>query len=80
MFGQGGFFTQPIGILVFILILVWTLVWKALALWRAARRGSEWWFLVLLVLNTMGILEIVYLYVFSKPDVAVLPKEGEQKQ
>jgi methionyl-tRNA synthetase len=80
-FGRGGFFTQPIGILVFILILVWTLVWKALALWRAARRGSEWWFLALLVLNTVGILEIIYLYVFSKPDAPVaLSKEGEKKE
>lgn len=67
MFGQGGFFTQPIGILVFILVLIWTFVWKALALWRAARQGSEWWFIALLVLNTMGILDIIYLYVFSKP-------------
>ncbi len=70
---------HPIGIFVLVLILVWTLVWKALALWRAARQGSEWLFIALLVVNTMGILEILYLYVFSKSDMAISPKEEEQK-
>lgn len=47
----------------FILIAVlWTLVWKGLALWHAARRGEYWWFLILLVVNTLGILEIIYLF------------------
>jgi hypothetical protein len=43
------------------LIVIWTLVWKGLALWRAARAGQTGWFVVLLVVNTLGILEIVYL-------------------
>ena len=46
--------------------LIWSLIWKALALWKAARLGSKPWFAVLLVVNTLGILEILYLYVFSK--------------
>ncbi|MDO8664426.1 MAG: DUF5652 family protein [Candidatus Liptonbacteria bacterium] len=56
-FGFGGFF---------ILLVIWSIVWKGLALWRAARDGSKPWFVALLVINTMGILEILYLYVFSK--------------
>lgn len=51
---------------VFMLFAVWSLVWKGLALWRAAQRGDTAWFVVLLVVNTLGILEILYLYVFSK--------------
>ncbi len=47
-------------------ILVWIAVWKGLALWKAARRGSSAWFIILLVVNTVGILEILYLYVFSE--------------
>ncbi|HKV44260.1 MAG TPA: DUF5652 family protein [bacterium] len=43
------------------LIVVWTLVWKGLALWRAARAGQTGWFVVLLLVNTLGLLEIVYL-------------------
>ena len=49
----------------FLLLIVWSLVWKGLALWKAAREGSKAWFIVLLVLNTAGILDILYLYVFS---------------
>lgn len=49
-----------------IIIIAWSLVWKGLALWRAARRGDKVWFVVLLMVNTAGILEILYLYVFGK--------------
>lgn len=48
-------------------LLLWSLVWKGLALWRAARLGQKWWYIVLLPVNTLGILEILYLYIFSKP-------------
>jgi hypothetical protein len=37
-----------------------------MALWKSAREGSKVWFVVLLVVNTVGILDILYLYVFSK--------------
>ncbi len=48
------------------LLALWTLFWKGLALWHSARRGKPWWFLVLLVVNTAGILEIVYLFGVAK--------------
>jgi methionyl-tRNA synthetase len=48
------------------LLALWTLVWKGLALWHAARRGEYWWFVALLLINTVGILEIIYLFVFAK--------------
>ncbi len=47
-------------------LLAWSIVWKGLALWKAADRREKIWFWVLLVVNTVGILEILYLYVFSK--------------
>ena len=50
-----------------LVILVWILIWKGLALWRAAQKKSKWWFIAILVFNTVGILEILYLFVFSKP-------------
>ena len=49
-----------------ILILAWSLVWKGLALWHSARRGQYWWFMILLVVNTLGILEIIYLFFVAK--------------
>jgi hypothetical protein len=49
-----------------LLILAWTLPWKGVALWKAASRKEKWWFIALLVINTLGIFEILYIFVFSK--------------
>ncbi len=46
---------------VFIGILLWAFFWKGLGLWHAAQRGQKWGFIIILFLNTFGILEIVYL-------------------
>lgn len=48
------------------LIAIWSLVWKGLALWRAARKNSKYWFVAILIINTLGLLEIIYLVFFSK--------------
>lgn len=42
---------------------------EGLALWKSARKDSKIWFIVFLVVNTLGILEILYLYVFSKKKI-----------
>ncbi len=47
-----------------ILVAIWTLAVKGYALWHAARNGQKGWFIVLLIINTLGILEIVYLIWF----------------
>lgn len=64
------------------LLMLWALIWKGLALWKAARQGEYWWFLALLVINTAGLLEILYLYVFTKggPDTSTnaAHKSGHQ--
>ena len=49
-----------------VVILIWTIVWKLLALWKAARKNHLTWFIVLAIINTVGILEILYIYVFSE--------------
>mgnify|MGYP007023481688 CR=1 FL=1 len=59
-FALGGFS------LLFVVLTLWSIFWKAWALWIAARRGEKVWFGVMLVVNTVGILEILYIYVFSK--------------
>jgi 4-amino-4-deoxy-L-arabinose transferase-like glycosyltransferase len=48
------------------LILLWVLPWKGVALWRAARNSDKKWFVALFLLNTLAILEIIYIFVFSK--------------
>ena len=47
---------------IILLILAWTLPWKGYALWTAARRGEKWWFVALLVINTLALLEIFYIF------------------
>lgn len=63
-------FIAVAGLLLTALIL-WSIVWKGLALWKAAKEGNKAWFIILLVVNTVGILDILYLYVFSR-------KSGQQ--
>jgi len=48
------------------LLVLWSLFWKGLALWHSGRRAEPWWFVILLVVNTAGILEIVYLFAVIK--------------
>ena len=57
------------------LILLWILSWKGIALWKAARNEHKWWFVALLILNTMAILEIIYIFFFSKKKGIIKKKE-----
>ena len=50
----------------FVVLILWSLFWKGLALWHAGRRGQSWWFVILLIFNTVGILEIIYLFAIAK--------------
>ena len=52
--------------LTFAVLAVWTIVWKGTALWKAARNNQMIWFVVMLFVNTVGILEIIYIFYFSK--------------
>lgn len=44
-------------------LLIWSIFWKGLALWRSARMNHKGWFIALLIINTVGIFEIVYIIV-----------------
>ncbi|MFH1780598.1 MAG: DUF5652 family protein [Candidatus Nealsonbacteria bacterium] len=48
------------------MLLLWVLPWKGVALWKAAKNGQKKWFIALLVVNTMALLEIIYIFYFSK--------------
>lgn len=52
--------------IVLLILVLWTLPWKGIALWRAGEQKDKKWFIALLVLNTAAILEIVYIFYFSK--------------
>lgn len=48
------------------LLIVWSIIWKGIALWHSARNKQLVWYIMLLIVNTVGILEIVYLILFKK--------------
>jgi methionyl-tRNA synthetase len=60
-----GMFTSA-SMFIVIPVMIWSLIWKGWALWKSARHGSKIWFVVFLIVNTLGILEILYIYIFSK--------------
>jgi len=49
-----------------ILAMVWVLPWKGVSLWRSAKRGDRAWFVALLLINSLAILDIIYIFGFSK--------------
>ncbi len=57
---------NPFLLALLIILALWTIPWKGYALWKAARNKSPWWFVILLIVNTAGILEILYIFFFSK--------------
>ncbi|OGM18769.1 hypothetical protein A2685_00460 [Candidatus Woesebacteria bacterium RIFCSPHIGHO2_01_FULL_37_10] len=50
-----------------IILVVWSIFWKGLALWRAARNKQKYWFVAILIFSTIGILDIAYIAFFQKP-------------
>jgi len=46
----------------FVLLIIWSIAWKGFALWKAAKNNNPIWFIILLIVNTLGLLEIIYLF------------------
>jgi hypothetical protein len=57
--------THPLVAVLLAVLAIWSLIWKGIALWKATKAGRKDWYIVMLIANTVGILEIVYLYFFS---------------
>lgn len=49
-------------------LALWEISWKGFALWRAAQRHQSYWFVALLVINSVGILPILYLMFIAPKD------------
>ena len=52
--------------LVILLLALWTMPWKGVALWKAGGNKHLWWFVAIFLLNTLAILEIIYIFGFSR--------------
>jgi hypothetical protein len=67
--------------------IAWSIAWKGASLWRAARNGSKPWFVALLLTNTMGVLDAIYLFALDHRrsnahvvEEAILAATGEPEQ
>lgn len=61
-----GFYQYPATFVVMLVLLsVWELVWKGWALWYSAQSKQKGWYIAMLVLNTAGLLPIIYLLWFK---------------
>jgi len=49
----------------FFCFMIWSFVWKGFALWKSAHNNQRNWFIIILILNSFGILEIIYIFYFQ---------------
>lgn len=56
--------------LIGIILALWTIPWKVYAVWLAVKSDNKKWFVVLLFLNTLAILEIYYIFKVAKKSYA----------
>ncbi|MDP3990639.1 MAG: DUF5652 family protein [archaeon] len=58
-----------------LLLAIWEAIWKGFALWHSARNKQLGWFIIILIVNTVGILPIVYL-ILARPKTKQQRKES----
>ena len=56
----------PVFMSLFLVIILWDLMWKGIGLWKAARNEDKYWFIAILIINSLGIVPILHIYVFQK--------------
>ena len=61
--------------LVFLLIIfLWVLPWKGYSMWIASKNNHKVWFVVLLIVNTFGLLEIIYVFGVANKKISDVKK------
>lgn len=66
--------------------VAWSLAWKGASMWRAAKNDSKPWFVTLLAVNSMGILDSFYIFVVDRRshlrerEINSLYAEADQEQ
>ena len=56
----------PPGLLLWLIpVLIVDVILRGFALWGAARRKQLWWFIALMVVNSLGVLPLLYLVMYA---------------
>lgn len=63
-------------------LLAWTIVWKGIGLWKSGRNNQLVWFIVMFIVNSAGIIPIIYILWFQKKhaETIILPKPKKKKK
>jgi hypothetical protein len=70
---------SPLTIALIALLVIWTIIWKGIALWKSARLSHKKWFIFFLIVNTLGIGEIIYIrFIAGKYDVETVDATGKE--
>lgn len=62
-------------LIIVIILAIWTILWKAYSVWNAVKHNHKKWFIALLILNTIGILDMFYVFKVLKKDVKTVKKD-----
>ncbi|MGQ0827137.1 MAG: DUF5652 family protein [Bacteroidota bacterium] len=54
---------------VIIVLIIWEIIWKLIAMWKAAKNNHLAWFVCIALINTIGILPIVYIVMNRKKNI-----------
>lgn len=60
------------GIVLVLLVAAWEIGWRIPSVWRAAQRGHKVWFVFLLLVNSLGVLPIIYFLTAGKKSDEVI--------
>ncbi len=69
-----------VGMSILVVVLtIWSLIWNGFGLWYSARNRQKIWFVLILLLNTLGILPIIYIFFFRKRKEAEVVAKAKPK-
>ena len=60
------FFTNSILMTFLMIAILWEATWKIIAMWKAGRNNHLAWYICIALINTVGILPIVYILMHRK--------------
>lgn len=59
-----GFYDKEL--LLIAVLVVWELIWKAIALYKAWKKGDKLRFVLIFILNTCGLLSMIYIFLWDR--------------
>lgn len=65
---------SPMELVVLGTLVFWAMAWKGFALWIAAREGSKYWFVFILIVNLIGVFEMFYIFFVSQTGKNIIAK------